>query len=428
MRAALVFVLSLASAGAAAKPIVLKAARLFDGKSDALTTPGLVGVDNGNIVAVGAQAALPPDAQTIDLGDVTLLPGLIDAHTHLSGEMTDDWNQDELDAFKKELAQQAIEASDYARKTLMAGFTTVRDLGSDHFIDVGLRNAIAAGHAVGPRMLVAGYAIGSRGGHCDPTAGYREDLMAEPGTTRGVANGADEIRAAVRFDVKHSADVIKVCASGGVLSLADKVDSPQLTQAELDALVDEAHALGRRAAAHAHGAEAIKRAVKAGIDSIEHGTFADDEALDLMKRRGTYLVFTPTLCMEERMRKNGAPPAVVAKADAAKRREDQLFKRALQKGVLLAFGSDAAVCPHGSQTAQFAKMVSLGMKPLAALRSATAVDARLLGVDDRLGTLSAGKVADVVAVPGDPTRDIHAMEHVGFVMKGGAIYRNDYKR
>jgi imidazolonepropionase-like amidohydrolase len=413
------------TAPAAAKPIVLKAAHLFDGKSDALTSPGIVVVDGDHIVAAGAKVTLPADAQVIELGDATLLPGLMDAHTHLSGEMTDDWNQDELDQFKKELAQQAIESTEYARRTLMAGFTTVRDLGSDHFIDVGLRSAINAGKVLGPRMLVAGYAIGARGGHCDPTAGYRDGLMREPDTTNGVANGPDEVRAAVRMNVKHGADVIKVCASGGVLSLADRVDSPQLTQPELDALVDEAHALGRKAAAHAHGAEAIKRAVKAGMDSIEHGTFADDAALDLMKRHGTYLIFTPTLCMDARMKKNGAPPQVVQKAQAATAQENLMFKRALQKGVLVGFGSDAAVCPHGAQVLQFAHMVSLGMKPLAVLRAATSVDAHLFGVDDRLGTLQAGKLADVIAVPGDPSRDIHAVEHVRLVMKNGIVYRND---
>jgi imidazolonepropionase-like amidohydrolase len=231
----------------------------------------------------------------------------------------------------------------------------------------------------------------------------------------------------VRYTIKHGADVVKVCASGGVLSLTDKVDSAQLTQAELDALVDEAHALGRKAAAHAHGAEAAKRALRAGIDSIEHGTFLDDEAFDLMKRRGAWLVYTPTMCMGERMKKNGAPPQVVAKAEAAIAREDLMFKRALQKGVNLAFGSDAAVCPHGSQLAQFAKMVSLGMKPLAAVRAATSGDARLFGVDGKLGSLEAGRLADVIAVAGDPSRDIHAMERVVFVMKDGAIYKRDNK-
>jgi imidazolonepropionase-like amidohydrolase len=427
MRAFALVTALLCSLPAVAKPIAIKAARLFDGKADAVVAPGIVIVDGERIVAAGSNAAIPAGAQVLDLGDVTLLPGLMDAHTHLTGEMTDDWNQDELDYFKKEVAQQAIESTDNARRTLQAGFTTVRDLGSDHFIDLGLRNAINAGKAVGPRILGAGYAIGVRGGHCDGTAGYRESLLREPDTTNGIANGADEMRAAVRFNTKHGADVIKVCASGGVLSLSDKVDSPQLTQAELDALVDEAHALGRKAAAHAHGAEAIKRAVRAGIDSIEHGSFADDEALDLMKKRGTFLVFTPTLCMESRMKRNHAPAQVVAKAQAALAHEDQMFKKAVTKGLNLAFGSDAAVCPHGAQLQQFAKMVALGLKPVAALRAATSGDARLFGLDDR-GVLAAGKLADVIAVPGDPTREIQKMEKVGFVMKGGVVYRNDFTR
>ncbi|HEX6839292.1 MAG TPA: amidohydrolase family protein [Polyangia bacterium] len=368
---------------------------------------------------------MPAGAEVIDLGDVTLLPGLMDAHTHLTGEASDDWNRDELDYFKKEIAERAIESTVYARRTLMAGFTMVRDLGSDHFIDVGLRNAIDAGKVPGPRMIVAGYAIGARGGHCDDNAGYRQGLLKESDYTNGVADGPDQIRSAVRYTIEHGASVVKVCASGGVLSLTDKVDSPQLTQAELDALVDEAHALGRKTAAHAHGAEAAKRALRAGIDCIEHGTFIDDEGLDLLKKKGAWLTYTPTMCLDERMKKNGAPPAVVAKAAAAKAREDAMFKRALQKGVNLAFGSDAAVCPHGSQLKQFAKMVSLGMKPLAAIRAATSGDARLLGVADKLGTLEAGKLADVVAVAGDPSRDIHAMEHVVFVMKDGVVYKNE---
>jgi imidazolonepropionase-like amidohydrolase len=427
MRSLVMAAILTTATAAMAKPTVLRAARLYDGKSDALAAPGLVVVDGNQIVAVGAKAALPAGAEVIELGDVTLLPGLMDAHTHLSGEMSDDWKQDELDGFKKELAQKAVEATEHARRTLLAGFTSVRDLGADHFIDVGLRNAIAAGKVPGPRILAAGNAIGARGGHCDDGAGYRQGLLRETDITDGVADGADQIRAAVRYTIKHGADVIKVCASGGVLSLTDKVDSAQLTQAELDALVDEAHALGRKAAAHAHGAEAAKRALRAGIDSIEHGTFLDDEAFDLMKRRGAWLVYTPTMCMQERMRHNGAPPQVVAKAEAAIAREDVMFKRALQKGVNLAFGSDAAVCPHGAQLAQFAKMVSLGMKPLASLRAATSGDARLFGVDGKLGSLEAGKLADVIAVAGDPSRDIHAMERVVFVMKDGVVYKRDGK-
>jgi imidazolonepropionase-like amidohydrolase len=346
----------------------------------------------------------------------------MDAHTHITFEASDDWKQDELDAFKKPIPQVAIEATVWARRTLEAGFTTTRDLGSNDLMDVGLRNAIDEGKVPGPRLLVAVNAISARGGHCDATAGYRPNLLKEPNFEEGVADGANQIRSAVRYNVKHSADVIKVCASGGVLSLADKVDSSQLTQEELNALVDEAHALGRKAAAHAHGNEAIVRAVKAGIDSIEHGTFADDKTLALMKQRGTYLVYTPTPCLDERMKHNGAPANVVAKAKAATEREEHMFVSALRTGVKIAFGTDAAVCPHGSQWQSMANMAKNGMKPLAILRAATSVDAQLLGLDDQLGALEPGKVADVIAVAGDPSRDITKVRDVKLVMKEGTVH------
>ena len=284
----------------------------------------------------------------LDLGDATLLPGLMDAHTHLSFESSLDWKQDQLDSLKKPIPERRS-ATEYARRTLMAGFTTVRDVGSSDLIDVGLRNAINAGKVPGPRMLVAVYAIGSRGGHCDPTGGFRPELLKEPGTEQGVANGPDEIRAAVRFDAKHGADVIKTCATGGVLSEADKVDSPQLTQAELDALLDEAHALGRKTAAHAHGAEGAKRAIRAGIDSIEHGSFLDDEAFDLMRKKGTYFVPTPLPCIMQRLRDAKAPTTIIQKAAAADGKALETLKRAIAKNARIAFGSDAAVCRHGTQ-------------------------------------------------------------------------------
>ncbi|HZS37065.1 MAG TPA: amidohydrolase family protein, partial [Polyangia bacterium] len=422
--------LLLAAAHAAAqnkspdKPIVLKAARMFDGHR--VSAPGRVVVAGGKITAVGESAAAPADAETIELGDATLLPGFIDAHTHLSGQASDDWKQGQLDALKLTVPEQSFRSVEWLRKTLEGGFTTVRDLGSNDFIDVGQRNAIAERRLVGPRMLISVNAIGVTGGHCDPQGfRYQARGMREAGIDEGIGNGPVELRAAVRFAVKYGADVIKVCATGGVLSLHDDVDTSQLTQAELDAVIDEAHSLKRKAAAHAHGAEGAKRAIRAGVDSIEHGSFLDDEALDLMKARGVWLV--PTLsalaCVTDRIQRHtDLPPAIVAKARAAGQRVADTFKRALAKHVKIALGTDAAVCPHGHNAEELRRMVELGMPPLAALEAATSSAAALLGRAD-LGALEPGKTADVVAVPGDPLKDIRATEHVSFVMKDGVIYK-----
>jgi len=414
---------------AASKTYVLKAARLFDGKSNALVTPGVVVVTDGKIVAAGTRAAIPAGAEVVDLGDATLLPGFIDAHTHLTMMYSEDYKQERLDPLEKTIAERALDASVNARVTLLAGITTVRDVGSLDYLDVGLRNAIRNGKVPGPRMLVTVHALSATGGHCDFSQGFREGLFGhESGPLEGVVNGADQARYAVRLDHKYGADMIKVCATGGVLSPTDDVDTPQLTQEELNAIVDEAHALWRKTAAHAHGAEGAKRAIRAGIDSIEHGTFLDDEALDMMKQRGTFLV--PTLMasqgLQERIDKGVyIPPAILAKAKAAIASIHQTFQRALAKGVKIGLGTDAAVYPHGRNLEEFHQMTDLGMKPIDALKAGTSMDAELLGLADKIGTLEAGKIADVVAVPGDPVQNIRQTEHVFFVMKEGVIYKNE---
>jgi len=413
----------------APKTIVVKAARMFDGKSDSLIRPGLVVITDGKIAAVGAGAAIPSGAEVIDLGDATLLPGFIDAHTHLSMEASDDWKQAALNRLQKPVAEQALDASVNARRTLLAGFTTVRDVGSSDYLDVGLRNAINSGAIAGPRMLVTVHSIGSTGGHCDRGGGFRAGLFGrETDPLDGVINGPEEARRAVRLDHKYGATMIKVCATGGVLSLTDDVDTPQLTQEELNAIVDEAHALRLKTAAHAHGAEGAKRAIRAGINSIEHGSFLDEEALDMMKARGTYLV--PTLMAPDYLRQKldaGVyfPPKIAAKARDAIASIQSMFKRALAKGVRIGLGTDAAVYPHGLNAGEFHLMVDLGMKPVDALKAGTSSDAELLGLDKQIGSLETGKLADVVAVPGDPIADIRQTEHVFFVMKEGVVYRND---
>jgi imidazolonepropionase-like amidohydrolase len=411
------------------KVVVLKAARMFDGRE--MRTPGLVVVGGSSILGVGPAAAIPAGAQVIDLGDATLSPGFIDAHTHLSYMYNADYKQQELDELQKSIPEQTLLATQNLKKTLLAGITTARDVGSGNFMDIGLRNASAAGLIPGPRMLVAVHSIGSTGGHCDSQNGFRAGLFGrETGPEDGVINTPDEGRRAVRLNVKYGADVIKICATGGVLSLTDEVDIPQLTQAELDAIVDEAHTLRKKTAAHAHGAEGAKRAIRAGIDSIEHGSFLDDEALDLMKARGTYYI--PTLMAleggKEILAKGGYPPYVAAKMTAALESINQVVRKAIAKGVKVGMGTDAAVYPHGRNTEEFHLLTALGMSPLDALRAGTSVDAELLGVQKRIGTLELGKTADVIAMPGDPTQNIRQAEKVFFVMKEGVIYRDDHEK
>jgi imidazolonepropionase-like amidohydrolase len=408
------------------KPIVLKAARLFDAKSGKLVTPGVVLVAGGKISAVGAGAAVPAGAEVIELGDATLLPGFMDAHSHITYQASDDWRQDVLDPMQHPVSEQTLDALPFVRATLMAGFTTVRSLGAEDFLDLGMRNAIRKGVVAGPRILAATSQVGTTGGHCDWGNTWRPELLAHP-TSTGVADGPDALRAKVRETIKYGADVIKVCATGGVLSLSDDVDSAQLTQAEMDAVVDEAHTRKRKVASHAHGAEGIKRSVRAGVDSIEHGSFMDDEAIDLMKRKGTFYVPTAMAVqgIRELYEKKQLPAEVVPKFLAAEASAHQALRKAIARGVRIAFGTDAGVYPHGRNAEEFALLVAAGLPPADALRAATSVDAELLGLADQLGTLEAGKLADVVAVPGDPLQDIHRTQQVFFVMKEGVIYRND---
>ncbi len=427
--AILAFALAITSQGAD-KTIVLKAARLFDGKSKALVQNGVVIVQGNKIVDAGSNLPAPSDAQVIDLGDATLSPGFMDGHTHLTLDFSGNYNERRLQEVGENVSEHAIMATKHAQATVEAGFTTVRDLGSrfvgsKECVDVALRNSINKGVIVGPRMLVATFGIGATGGHFDPTSGFRDMLFGrEPDYSDGIADGADAIRKAVRFEVKNGADVIKAAVSGGVLSLADEVDTPQLTPAEMVALVDESHRLRKKVAVHCHGDQAAKEAVEAGVDSIEHGSFLKPETLTLMKNKGTYL--TPTLMATEWIlsKIDNYPPALQAKAKAAGAARSEMFRNAVKMGVKISFGTDAAVFPHGQNAKEFKLMVDLGLPPIDALKTATGNAADLLGIAQKVGTLEKGKLADVIAMPGDPTSDITATERVSFVMKEGKIIRN----
>ena len=424
-------VLALALLAAAALPaqqVVIKAARLFDGRAETLQSPGIVTVEDGRITGVGPGATLKPGAKTIDLGDATLLPGFMDAHVHLTGEIGPDSRQDIVDGMARTPAETALLATKFLRVTLDAGFTTVRNLGAEDFIDVAMRNAISRGRVAGPRILAASKSLGSMGGHCDPMNGVAPGFFGrEPDWRDGVVSGPEAARQAVRYNIKYGADLIKICATGGVLSRNNDVDSPQLTQAEIDAIIDEAHAKGKRVAAHAHGATGAKRAIRGGIDSIEHGSFLDNEALTLMKEKGTHYV--PTLhaiwSLEEGLKKGGVmDPRTKLKLALASRRINETFRSAVARGVKIAFGTDAGVGIHGTNAEEFVLMVKSGLKPIDALRAATSVDAELFGIAAEVGTLEGGKIADIVAVRANPVEDIAQTRNVFFVMKDGKVVKN----
>src|SRR5438132_3378243 len=418
------------AAQAADQIIVLKAERMFDGKSKTLVQNGVVIVQGNAIVDVGSNLPAPSGAQVIDLGDATLAPGFMDAHTHLTLDYSGDYNVRRLHELDLTVSEQAIRATIFARATVEAGFTTVRDLGSRvvgsrEFVDVALRNSINKGVVVGPRMLVATKGIGATGGHFDPTSGFRDFLFGrEPDYTDGIIDSPEDARKAVRFEVKNGADVIKAAVSGGVLSLTDEVDTPQLTPAEMAAVVDESHRLRKKVAVHCHGDQAAREAIEAGVDSIEHGSFMKPETLTRMKNKGVFL--TPTLMATEWImsKLENYPPALQAKAKAAAAARSDMFRNAVKLGVRISFGTDAAVFPHGQNAKEFKLMVDLGMTPTDALKSATASDAELFGIAQKTGALEKGKLADIIAMPGDPLADITATERVFFEMKEGKIIRN----
>ena len=378
-------------------------------------------IEGDRITGVGSNLAIPDGTRVIDLGSATLLPGLIDCHTHLTGGDPRNYYES---IFRLSPIDYAVAAHVYARRTLEAGFTSVRDVGSDEFVDVALRKAIDAGLIEGPRMQVATLAIGATASHADLT-GFSPYIEFK--AFSGIADGIDEIRKAVRFRVKNGADLIKVIATAGVLTEEATVGAPQYSQEELNALVAEAAMWGKKVAAHAHGAEGIKRAVRAGVASIEHGSLLDDEGIRLMKERGTYLVadiYNDDYIMAEFARLH-YPEKILEKERQIGRLQRENFQRAARAGVKIAFGTDAGVYPHGWNGKQFAHMVRWGLTPMQAIQAATGNAADLLGWGDKVGSVAPGLFADLIAVDGDPLQDITVLERVEFVMKGGVVYKGN---
>ena len=415
--------LACASAGATepapppATVIAVKAAHMLDVRSGALVDNAVVLISGERITAAGGKLAIPAGAQVIDLGNKTLLPGLIDMHTHLTGDPQDSG----YSIVAKSIPRVTLTGAKNARITLQAGFTTVRDVGADGYTDIGLRDAINDGDVPGPRMAASGPPLGITGGHCDDTMHAPEYKIS----ALGVADGIDEALKVTRRNIKYGADVIKICATGGVLSFGDDPRTSQYTLEELKAIISEAHRLGRKAAAHAHGGDGIKLAVLAGIDSIEHGSYIDDEGIRLMKEHKTWLV--PTLYLGDWLIENAEaiklPKPLLEKAKVVLPVARQNIARAIKAGVPIAFGTDAAVYPHGLNAREFGVLVKLGMTPIQAIRAATLNASELLGWTDRVGTIEAGKFADLIAVDGEPLKDVKTLESVQWVMKGGAVVK-----
>ena len=406
----------------ASRRVVVRAGHILDVKTGNLLSGQAIVIEGDKIVSVGpaADAKLSSATQTIDLPNATVLPGLIDAHTHLTFDPANLGYEGLGISYPRE----ALIGARNARVTLEAGFTTVRNVGAGGYSDVALRDAINAGDVPGPRMLVSGPAMGITGGHCD------DNLLAPQfhATELGVADGVDAVRHKVRENIKYGADLIKICATGGVMSKGDDPNASQYTREEMKAIVEEAHRLGRKVAAHAHGAEGVSWASDAGVDSIEHGHLMDDSSIATLKKNGTYIV--PTLYLmdwnRENLGKRNAPDYVVRKMQAVSAVGQDTLKKAFAAGVKVAFGTDAAVYPHGLNAYEFAVYVRLGMSPLQAIQTATIHGADLLGWSSKIGTLEAGKWADLIAVEGDPLKDVTTLQQVKFVMKGGEVVKNEY--
>lgn len=400
---------------------VVYAGRLIDGVSNTVRNDVSVIIEGGQIREVRNGKVEIAGAKAIDLTGYTVMPGFIDCHTHLTFQV--DKGRTLKDYIFKRNAEIAIEASVYAQRTLMAGFTTVRDVGGPEFIDVSLRDAINAGTIPGPRMFVSTRIVTITGGHGDFSAGLRDNLIPEPDYQRGIVNSPEDGVRAVRYLVKYGADQIKIAATGGVLSLGDSKAGEQFTLAEMKAIVETAHMLGRKVAAHAHGAEGLKNALRAGVDSIEHGTFLDDDSIALFTSGKSYLVATISAGKWVEANAKNYPPVIAAKAAGMGELIEKAFGRAYQRKVRIAFGTDAGVFPHGDNANEFVYMVQAGMPPMEAILSATRNAADLLGASAKLGSVQAGRYADLVAVKGDPLTDIKLLKQISFVMKDGRVYK-----